>query len=253
MNKRYLEGLLGGAVSGFLYKSSADLIEPSRVGVYFDDCALVKPKCLPRVHQSIAWALFTATLFVLTSPVVLADPYQDAIDKAFPGFRIMSPQDIKLYKDEMDNEVYNSVKDHPGLATGKFNADEVMDFAALIRGAEKKIDQMGNPYYDGYLVICYGAANGGFDCITMSQRPREYHLPFGWYVTKVSPGEQSCIVLKQLDTQQKQRTLADQKRQRNVTITTKSDAVGYFRTMGNGDIVYVFQERTLYSECLVSD
>lgn len=240
-------------MSEFVHKSSADLTEPSCAGDYSNDRARVRLHHVSRVPQSTAWALFAATLFVLASPLVLADQYQDAIDKAFPGFRIMSPQEIKLYKEEMDKEVYNRVKDHPGLATGKFNADDVVDFAALIRGAEKKIDQMGNPYYDGYFVICYGLTNGGFDCVTMSQRPREYHLPFGWYLTKVSPGEQSCIVLKQLDTQQKQRTLAGQKRQRNVTITTKLDAVGYFRTMGNGDIVYVFQEKTLYSECLVSD
>jgi len=125
-------------VSGFLYKSSADLIEPSRVGVYFDDCALVKPKCLPRVHQSIAWALFTATLFVLTSPVVLADPYQDAIDKAFPGFRIMSPQDIKLYKDEMDNEVYNSVKDHPAWRRGSSTRTRSWILPHLSEGLKKR-------------------------------------------------------------------------------------------------------------------
>ena len=239
----------------FLYqiKSSVDLIEPPCVGVCSNDYANARLRRTSRWHHSSVRALsgfITGTFLLIVSSAVLADPYQDAIDKAFPGFQIMSPQDIKLYKEEMDEKVFNNVKDRPGLATGKFNTDDILDFAALIRRPEKRTDQSGNARYDGYLVICYGLATGGFDCVSMSPSPRAYRLPFGWYLIKVSPGKHLCYSLRQIDTQKKQ---TDVEEKNMASITTKSDALGYFRTRGNGDMIYVYQKKTLYSMCAISD
>ena len=57
----------------------------------------------------------------LLSPA-LADEYQDAISKAFPGFRILAPSEINLDKD-LDPKIYNKVKDRPELIVGRFNSD----------------------------------------------------------------------------------------------------------------------------------
>jgi len=191
-----------------------------------------------------------AILFAgLLSPA-LADEYLDAISKAFPGFQILGPSDIKLYKEQMDQEIYERVKDRPGMAVGKFNSDQRSDFAALIRGTIKKRDTFGNDYYDGYLVVCYGLAAGGFDCAKMSPAPREFSLPFGWYLEKVAPGKHFCHALGKLDTQKKE---SGREEKHEVNITTKTDSIGYFRTLGNGDIMYAYQGKTVYKKCILTD
>lgn len=192
----------------------------------------------------------TALLFASLLSPALADEYQDVISKAFPGFQILGPSEIKLNKGEMNQVTYERVKDHPGLVVGKFNLDNFTDFAALIRGPVKKQDPRGRTYYDGYLVVCYGLGDGKFDCLKMSPSPRQFSFPFGWYLEKVAPGKYSCHVLMELDTQ-KRESEGDEKY--NANITTRSDSIGYFRTMGNGDIMYVHREKTIFSRCVLSD
>lgn len=185
----------------------------------------------------------------LLSPA-LADEYQDVISKAFPGYHILGPSDIRLYKEHMDQKIYDRVKDRPGTAVGKFNPDQLPDFAALIRGTIKKRNTFGNDYYDGYLVVCYGLEAGGFDCVKMSLSPREFHLPLGWYLEKVVPGKHLCRELMKLDTQKKE---SGREGKHEVNITTTTDSIGYFRTLGNGDVMYVHQGKTVYAECILTD
>lgn len=130
----------------------------------------------------------------------LADEYQDAISKAFPGFQILGRSEIKLDKDRIeDPKIYDQVKDHPGLVVGRINSDNVMDFAALIRGsirktrpADRSSKRPAMDYYDGYLVVCYGLGAGQYKCEKLDANPLRMGIPTDYFLTKISPGEQSC-------------------------------------------------------------
>lgn len=81
-----------------------------------------------------------------------ATDYQNEIDKQFPGF-------IALKKSEFNPEFIKS--DNPGLITGKFNPDQIQDFAAIVRENTKKRYEAGEnsyDYYDGKVVSCLGQA-----------------------------------------------------------------------------------------------
>ena len=62
-----------------------------------------------RSHHSPVRALsgfITGIFLLIASSAALADPYQDAIGKAYPGPQIMSPQDIELCRKEMKDEAF---------------------------------------------------------------------------------------------------------------------------------------------------
>jgi hypothetical protein len=190
-------------------------------------------------------------LMVLLVPLsALADRYDDVVGAAFPGFHIMSPSEIDLVKDEMTPELYAEVKDRPGLTVGDFNGDGRPDFAALIRHPAKKRDQRSE-YYDGYLVACYGLDGGKFDCVPMTPEPRQVHVPFGWFLATVPPGRQTCHGQRTHDTQDPR--ARGERSDDDTAFITKHDAIGYFRTMGNGDIMYAYRSRTRYTLCILSD
>ncbi len=141
-----------------------------------------------------------ASLAGLTGAAV-ADEYQNAISKAFPRYQILGPSEIKLDKD-LDPRIYNKVKDRPGLIVGRFNSDEVMDFAALIRGSrlihipEDKANRVrADDYYEGYLVVCLGRAQGGYDCTKLETDPLRIHLPYDGFLERFSPGTAACTSL----------------------------------------------------------
>lgn len=170
-----------------------------------------------------------------------ADQYDDAISKAFPGFRILGASAIELEKDPMARQTYDRVRDRPGLAVGKFDDDELPDFAALIRSAEKKPSQWGGEYHEGHLVVCYGLAGGAYDCVKTNAEPRALRLPFDHYLDKVAPGSRD--------------PRGDQRRsqKRDVDLTTKTDSIGYLRTLGSGDTLYAPRGRTEYTVCILND
>ncbi len=187
-------------------------------------------------------------LMALLLPLsALADRYDEAVGAAFPGFRIMGPSEIGLVKDEMSPKHYAEVKDRPGLITGDFNADGRPDFAALIRHPVKKRDKYSE-YYDGHLVACYGLEGGKFDCVAITTERMQ--VPFQWYLTTVPPGQQTCYGSRTHDTQD---PAPRDEQGDDTTLTTRQDAIGYFRTMGNGDIMYVYRTRTRYTLCILSD
>ena len=113
------------------------------------------------------------------SPLASNAEYQAAISKAFPGFQILSPSEISLDKDEMGAELYNTVKDSPGLIVGKFNDDNIQDFVALIRSSTTKTSSWTPTgkvieKYDVYavnLAVCYGLGDAKFDC---KKQPRTF-------------------------------------------------------------------------------
>jgi hypothetical protein len=202
-------------------------------------------------------ALLLATLL---SPA-LADEYQDAVSKAFPGFQILGPSEIKLNKDGMDPEIYNKVKDHPGLTAGRFNSDKVMDFAALIRGSrlihvpEDKANAVWKAidYYEGYLVVCLGRAQGGYDCTKMKADPMRILKPHYEFLTKVSPGSQECQLFWKFRPPKSKRNpnmggeAGTQQGPDEISFST--DAIGL---LGSGGVIYIPQPRGVYVECATS-
>ena len=196
----------------------------------------------------------------------LADEYQDTISKAFPGYRILRPSDIKLDKDEMNQEIYNQVKDHPGLVVGKINSDDITDFAALIRGstithiAENRArGVIGIDFYEGYLVVCLGRAKGKYDCRKMNESPMRITVPHDVFLAKMSPREQDCLVSGKFRPPKPApdpNLGFDPKAEPStgsVRISFATDAIGLFQTLGPGDIVYIYQPKGMYLECIISD
>jgi hypothetical protein len=137
----------------------------------------------------------------------LPPEYQIAISKAFPGYRILLPSEIILDKEEMGDELYNKVKDSPSLIVGKFNDDNIEDFAALIRNSishtnigtmEGKVISKYD-FYGGHLVVCYGLDVGQFDCKKLPGIIDEVSLPFNFALNKSDPGKYLCNTLRKLD------------------------------------------------------
>lgn len=201
----------------------------------------------------------TALLFAsLLLSSAQADEYQDAVSKAFPGFHILGPAEIGLDKDEMDRDVYAQVKDRPGLIVGRFNSDALADFAALIRGSklmhipEDKANRVtALDYYQGYLVVCLGRAQGGYGCTKMKTDPMRILKPHHEYLMKIPPGRESCTSIQKYKAPKPKRNpnLGGEwsgGREDPGEITFDTDAIGL---RGSGGVVYVSQPRGMYIEC----
>ena len=195
-----------------------------------------------------------ALMFVSLVSPAMADEYQDAISRAFPGFKILGPSDVNLSKD-WDPQIYNRVKDHPGFVLGRFNSDKVMDFAALIRGqrrihiAENKAKGIyADDYYEGYLVACLGRAQGGYACTKMETDPLRIHLPYDGFLEKFSPGTEACTALgKAFKAPKPKRDVnAPKEEESNVEISHDTDVFALFDKMY---FIYVPQGRGMYREC----
>jgi hypothetical protein len=198
--------------------------------------------------------ILKALLFAsLVSPAI-ADEYQDAISKAFPGFKILGPSEISLNKD-LDPRIYNRVKDHPGFVLGRFNSDKVMDFAALIRGPrlihipENKAQGIySDDYYEGYLAVCLGQAQGGYGCTKMQTDPLRIHRPYDGFLEKFPPGNEACSLLgKAFKAPKPKREFnARVEQESNVEIGHDTDVFALF---DQAYFIYVPQGRGMYREC----
>ena len=202
-----------------------------------------------KFRQASAALLFSTLL----SPA-LADEYQDAISKAFPRFQILGRAEIKLDKD-LDPKIYNKVKDRPELIVGRFNSDQVMDFAALIRISrlshvpEDKANRVrADDYYEGYVVVCLGRAQGGYDCTKLETDPLRIHLPYDGFLEKFSPGTAGCDSLgKSFRAPKPRRDLnVPEEQEWNVDIPFSTDAIALFDSMY---FIYVPQPRGMYRKC----
>jgi len=177
---------------------------------------------LPKVTVGLIW-IFCAFPFAPAR----ADEYQDAITKAFPGFQIMSRSEFKP-------EIQKAVKGNPGLITGRFNDDDLMDFAAIIR--EKAIrprEQGVREHYSGKWVICHGSGKGQYRCQALGEMPM--FLPYEIYLSRVSPRMVKC----------------SKGAGKKADVTIKRDAVGYEASNVAG--VYIYQPDGSYLECTTAD
>ncbi len=129
---------------------------------------------------------------------VMPSPYQAAIEDAFPGHQILAPSEIALFKDELGDALFNQIKDHPSLTTGKFNDDNIEDFAALLKDTSLKTYHLGSEgavNYEtrkGYLAICYGLGKAKYDCLKISGEGVGLRFPHPSALSKTSPGKYLC-------------------------------------------------------------
>jgi hypothetical protein len=194
-----------------------------------------------------------AALLAGLTGAAVADEYQDAVSKAFPGFQILGPSEIRRL-DGLEPERYNKVKDHPGLIVGRFNSDQVMDFAALIRGSklihiseDKAKLVWAEDYYEGYLVVCLGRAQGGYECTKLETDPLRIHLPYDGFLEKFSPGTAGCTSLgKTFKAPKPRRPLSFEETESNVDIRFNTDAIALFDSIY---FIYVPQGRGMYRKC----
>ena len=118
------------------------------------------------------------------------------------------------------SELYNKLKDNPGVIVGKFNNDNIEDFVALIRNSITKayswsphgqlIDKNNIEKYDVYavnLAVCYGLGSGKFDCKLIPGAMLgpygesipgifgEVYLPTDFALNKTSTGQYVCTTL----------------------------------------------------------
>lgn len=197
---------------------------------------------------------FVGLICLLACPVALADEYQDAISKAFPGFQILRPSEIKLDKDGLNPVLYNKVKDRPGLIVGKFDSNNLVDFAALIRGTkllhipENEADRVrAEDYYEGYLVVCLGREQGGYGCTKMETEPIRIHMPYDGFLEKFSPGVAKCTSLgKAFKAPKPKSNLNAPEEEYNVDVRFSTDAIAMLRS---AYFIYVPQPRGMYRKC----
>ena len=192
----------------------------------------------------------------------ISDEYQDAISKAFPGYQILSPSEILLPKKEMGSKLYNKVKVSPSLIVGKFNDDQIGDFAALIRNSTKKTDTVtmdgkviaSHDFYGGSLVVCYGLGEAKYDC---SRIPRLFHeptLPANFALNKTGPGKYSCAILRELNMDNDREPFdSAYGEKRNANLVVHADVINFIKTTNSGEkLQFFFQPGTDLMECVDS-
>jgi len=185
-------------------------------------------KCTLHWRPFIDAALALLLIFCMPSLApARADEYQEAITKAFPGFQILS-------RSEFTEEIQKSVKTHPALVTGRFNDDDVPDFAAIIRAKAIQRGQQGvREHYLGREIICHGSGNRQYRCQVLVEMP--IFLPYAIYLNRVSPGKVECY----------------QRDGKKADVTIKRDAVGYEASNVAG--VYIYQPDGSYLNCVTAD
>jgi hypothetical protein len=153
-----------------------------------------------------------------------AEGYQDVITKAFPGFQILS-------RSEFVAGVQAVTKGNPGLITGRFNDDEVMDFAAFIRDRIKHPSQgTTREHYLGKTVVCHGSGGGRYRCQVLDELT--IFLPYESYLYRVGPEKIVCT----------------DDRGSDVDVWIKRDAIGYAFELNAGG-VYIHKPDGTYRNC----
>ena len=153
--------------------------------------------------QSI-WVVVCAACAIALSQGIPRSHYQRVITQQYPGFRILPQSDL----------VQQGLRDGTSgtLIVGAFNYDEYQDFAAIIIGADRRRYEAGAAsydYFDGKLVVCFGASNGtAFRC--EAEDGPTLTLPHPNYLERISPGRHECLT----------------ETQSNKIVTTTIDSVG---------------------------
>jgi hypothetical protein len=91
----------------------------------------------------------------------VTEPYAAHIAKAYPGFQLVE-------RDQFQSWVISRYvsKRNPGLITGRFNDDDLEDFAAIIHSHDTVRETRGGIEYEFYrmrTVVCHARLQGGYD------------------------------------------------------------------------------------------
>jgi hypothetical protein len=188
------------------------------------------------------------------------DVYGNAIGKAFPGFRILAASEISLAREEMKPEAFDRRMANPGIVTGHFNADGIEDFAAIIRSEDRKFFADEPPdrqrMYAGHLVVCFGRGQKTYDCKRIDAGAMRIEIPHHWYLDRVAAGTVRCLALKSFRIPRAGYDQVDEVARAELPfkpLPFSVDALGYFRTRGRGDVLYVARTENTFAECTVSD
>ena len=139
-----------------------------------------------------------------------------------------------MSRSEFSQEIQEAVKGNPGLITGRFNEDELEDFAAIIRNDVKEKARTGE-YYGGMVAVCHALDKERYTCRALTEIP--IFLPYELYLNRVGPRKvRGCLEGSGKETE----------------VRIKRDAVG-FRTLRNTAGVYIYQPSGSYVHCTTSD
>jgi len=89
-----------------------------------------------------------------------------------------------LSRSEFSQEIQEAVKGNPDLITGRYNEDELEDFAAIIRNDVKKKARTAE-YYRGMVAVCHALDKERHTCQALTEIP--IFLPYKLYVNRVGP------------------------------------------------------------------
>ena len=186
-----------------------------------------------------------------------ANPYQAAIEKAFPNHRILAPSEIALYKNELGDALFNQIKDNPGLTIGRFNNDNIEDFAALLKDTTLKtyhLDSEGAVDYEtlkGYLAICYGLGNANFDCLKVSGQGSEFRFPQPSALSKTGPGKYLCTDGKDVDLSVNYSPYRGSHEGKTIkNLAVKTDVINLLTTTHGWAVdTYIYRSRDTFLRC----
>lgn len=187
----------------------------------------------------------------------MSNPYQAAINNAFPDHQILTPSEIALYKDEIGDALYNKIKDNPGLTVGKFNNDNIEDFAALLKDTTLKkyhLDSEGAVDYEtfkGYLAICYGLGNEKYDCLKVSGQGGEFRFPQPSALSKTSPGKYLCTDGNDVDLSVNYSPYRDSHEGQTIkNLAVKTDVINLLTTTHGWAVnKYIYRSRDTFLRC----
>jgi len=169
-------------------------------------------------------------LLIVSQSMAGAD-FQKQIDKHYPGFFI-------LQNNEFSKDMMKFIKsENPGFITGRFNGDDHTDFAAMIRGKNKRRYDAGvhsYDFYDGKVIVCHGLKSTDYKCQIISES--NTILPAQSFLKTMKPQKTGCY----------------NNSGKKDYIDVKKDTIGLYYYESGGSH-YIYQEDGTYKNCVTSD
>lgn len=189
---------------------------------------------------------FLLSFYFLGSFALAADidSRQSVIDKELPGFTIVPPDLISPIEDSPDHPRRQTV------ITADFNGDGKQDFAAMVVKTDGNAQiSNGQPFGTA---VCIGSATKRYECGLIGGTGA-ISLPLGFYLEAVRPGKLHCFdsSIRLISKEHKLPNNTEELGEKDVFM--KTTGIGEFLTMGNGDVVYVYQSKKRFLSCITSD
>jgi hypothetical protein len=122
----------------------------------------------------------------------VTEPYAAHIAKAYPGFQLVERDQFQSWV----TRHYVSRR-NPGLITGRFNDDDLEDFAAIIRSHDMVRETQGDIEYEFYrmrTVVCHARPQGRYDeCQQLSGDSRVGKGKSRFFLITYSRGSVECL------------------------------------------------------------